>query len=314
MSGASKIGFGLYIPQLAFSFDDIRKRVQMAEELGYDSVWFMDHLMAPGLPQIPSLEAWTLVSALATCTERIRLGHLVLCNVFRHPVVLAKMACTLDVISNGRLDLGIGTGSVPDEHRIFGLPFPGIGERTRRLEETIRIMKMLFTEEESTFQGEFYSLDKAPNLPKPVQQPHPPIHVGGGGEKFTLPLVARVADSWNCPTYSLAELESKIGVLREECRKIGRDPDSLRISEEAVLVIVPKRADLDEALEKANRRYPGASWRINEGGFVGTPEDVIEVIRQKAELGISHFAFFFYDRAAPATLELFGKEVIPAFA
>lgn len=314
MADENPIEFGVYIPQLQLDFDVIRERVLVAERGGFRSVWFMDHLYPPGLPRLPSFEAWTLVSALATCTERIRLGHLVLCNSFRHPALLAKMATSLDIISNGRLDLGIGSGSVALEHEEFGIPFPGVAQRSKQLAEALQVIKLLFTQETSNFEGEYYQLRNAPNLPRPVQQPHPPIHVGGGGERYTLPIVARWADAWNCPTYSLGEMERKIQVLHEECRRIGRDPESLRITEEAVLALAPTRADVESVRATAQRRYGGAGWGFEAGGYVGTPEDIVRRIRQKTELGVTLFVFFFHDRAKPETLELFAREVIPAFA
>ncbi len=309
-----KIDFGVYLPQLGFTFPQIRERAKAADRLGYHSIWFMDHFYPPAMPTVPSFEAWTTVSALAMVTERIRLGHLVICNGFRHPALLAKMATSLDVISNGRVELGIGTGSVPPEHKQFDVHFPPFRERTERLEESVLIIKSLFTQEETSFKGKYYTLEKAPNLPRPVQKPHPPITIGGGGEKYTLPLVARHADAWNCPTYSLGELEKKIAVLRSECAKIGRNPGTLRLTEEAVLAIARSKADLPSVMETAKRRYPGKGWGLEASGYIGTPDDIIKRIKERAALGVSLFAFFFYDRAEPATLELFAKEVMPAFA
>ncbi len=314
MPGKHKVQFGVYIPQLGFPFEEIKRRVQLADRLGYHSVWFMDHMYPPMMPKVPSFEAWTTVSALAPVTERVRFGHLVLCSGFRHPALLAKMATSLDVISNGRLEIGIGTGSVPVEHQQFGIPFPKNPERSKRLEEGLQIMRLMLTQEVSNFQGEYYRLENAPNLPQPVQKPNPPIIVGGGGEKYTLPIVARRADGWNCPTYSLGELERKLNVLREECKKAGRDFSSLRVTEEAVLVIVPKKSDLPAAMEQARRRYGGGGWGLDAGGYAGTPEDIIKRVQERAAKGVSLFAFFFYDRAAPQTLELLAKEVFPAFA
>ena len=314
MSPAHKIEFGAYFPQLNLSFEDIRERVLLAERLGYDSVWFYDHLYPPGMPKLSGFEGWTLISALATITERVRLGHLVLCNGFRHPSLLAKMAVTLDVISNGRLDIGIGTGSHEQEFRMFGYPFPSVRERTEQLDEALQVMKLIFTEETSSFQGKHYGLENAPSVPLPVQKPHPPIIVGGGGEKLTLPLVARHADVWNCPTYSLGELERKIDVLRRECDKAGRDFDTLRISEEAVLCVAPTKQALEGAKETAQRRFGGGGWGLEAGGFIGTPDEVIRQLEAKAELGVSHFVFFFFDRGKPESMELFAKEVAPAFS
>jgi alkanesulfonate monooxygenase SsuD/methylene tetrahydromethanopterin reductase-like flavin-dependent oxidoreductase (luciferase family) len=163
-----------------------------------------DHLYAPGLPAQPSLEAWTLATALLARTSRLRVGHLVLCNNFRHPAVLAKMATTLDVISGGRLEFGISSGSVPDEHEQAGLPWGSPRERSERLGEALEIITRMFAMPATTgpvtagptttWAGKHYAVRDFPNLPPPVQQPRPPVHVGGAGPKLTLPLVARYAD------------------------------------------------------------------------------------------------------------------------
>jgi F420-dependent oxidoreductase-like protein len=301
--------FGLYLPQLKFSFDEIRHRVQTAERLGYDCVWFHDHLYAPGMPDVPAFEGWTLISALAAVTHKIRLGHLVLCNAFRHPAVLAQMALTLDSISNGRLDLGIGSGSYRREFEEYGLPYPTIRERTEQLEEAVQILKLLWTQPRATFNGKHYSLKDAPSALRPVQKPHPRITIGGGGEKFTLPLVARHADMWNCPTYSLAEFQRKLDILRRECDKIGRDPATLRISEEAVLAIAPSAAELPKVVELAKMRFGSEGFGLEAGGYMGTPEQLIEHILKKVKQGISNFAFFFYDRGSDETLQLFSEVI-----
>ncbi len=309
-----KIDFGVYLPQLAFSFEDVVARAQCADRLGYHSMWFLDHFYPPYMPGVGSFEAWTTICALAPLTERIRLGHLVLCNAFRHPALLAKMAASFDVISKGRLELGLGTGSVPREFGEFGIPLPSFAERTAQLEESIQIMKSMFSNEATTFDGKYYQVKDAPLLPKPLQKPWPPITIGGSGEKYTLPLVARHADVWNCPTYGAGELEKKIAIVHDECRHIGRDPATLRMSEQSVLVIVKDRSQLDAALAKARRHYGGKEYGLEEAGYIGTPADIIERIKERSALGISLMMFFFYDRADLKTLELFGNEVLPAFA
>jgi F420-dependent oxidoreductase-like protein len=305
------IEFGVYIPQLKFSFEEIRDRVQVADRLGYDSAWFYDHFYTPGFPDTPAFEAWTLISALAAVTQKIRLGHLVLCNPFRHAALLAQMALSLDSISNGRLELGIGTGSYPGEFEEYGIPYAPFRERAEQLEEALQVIKLLFTQTRSTFNGKYYTLKNAPSPLRPVQKPHPPITIGGGGEKFTLPLVARHADMWNCPTYSLAEFQHKFTVLKRECDKINRDPATLRISEEAVLVLAESSAALPAVLEFAKRRYGFEAWGLEAGGYIGTPEQVTEHILGKVARGITNFAFFFHDRASPESLELFATRVMP---
>jgi len=305
---------GVYLPQVGFTWDELRTRVLACDELGIHSVWFMDHLYPPTLPQVPSFEAWTTAAALAGATERVRLGHLVLCNGFRHPAVLAKMAITLDHASGGRFELGIGSGSYAPEFAEFGLPFPPAAERAARLGETLEVVTRLFAEERASFDGVYYPLRDAPSLPRPLQHPRPPIHVGGAGERRTLPLAARYADVWNCPTYGVAELERKIDVLHGHCRTIGRDPATLRVTEEVVLALVERRDQVDAARALAERRFAGPGWGFAAGGYCGTPDDIVARLRERAKLGVSGVVFFFHDRVEPATLRLLAREVIPAVA
>ncbi|MCU1457755.1 MAG: luciferase [Actinomycetia bacterium] len=314
-SGApsTAIDFGIYVPQLAFGYPDLLERAQLCEELGFSSFWLFDHLYGPMLPDTPAFEGWTLATALLAQTTSLRVGHLVLCNNFRHPALLAKMATTLDVISNGRVDLGIGSGSYEPEHTEAGLPFGTFAERSERLGEALEIITRMFANEKTTFEGEHYQVRDLPNLPQPVQTPRPPIHVGGAGEKRTLPLVAKYADVWNLPTYALAELDRKTAVLDRECEKIGRDPGEIRRSQEAVLVIAPDDASLAEALVKADRRFPGPGWGLHEGGYIGTPPAIVDRIGARIEQGVTSFVFFCYDRASEATLRLVADEVMPHF-
>jgi len=299
---------------VGFTWEELRARVVACDRLGIGSVWFMDHLHPPGLPTVPSFEAWTTATALAAVTERIRIGHLVLANGFRHPALLAKMAITLDHASGGRLDLGLGSGSYAPEFRAYGLPFPDAAARAEQLDEALSVLRRLFTEAAPSFAGRHYRLDAAPSLPRPVQTPHPPIHVGGAGERRTLPIVARHADVWNCPTYALADFPRKLAALRAECARIGRDPGSLQVSEEAVLALAPTADRLDETRALAERRFPGPGWGLAAGGYVGLPETIIGRIRERAALGIRRFVFFLHDRGAADTLALLAREVVPATA
>jgi len=313
MSASHPIEFGVYLPQLQMEFETIRDRVRLADRLGYDTAWFYDHLYPPGLPDVPGLDGWTIVSALAVLTERIRLGQLVLCNGFRHPAVLAKMAISLDVISRGRLELGLGTGSYLQEFAEFGLPCPDIATRSAQLDEACEVIKQLCSQKRSDFEGEHYQLRNAPSALFPVQKPHPRIVIGGGGERRTLPLVARHADVWNCPTYSLGELSRKLDAMRGACEAIARDPESLVYGQQAVVVVVEREQDLDPQLEIARRRFGGEAWGLEAGGFIGTAPQVVDQIHQKIELGFSQFALFFHDRGEPETIERFARDVIPAF-
>jgi alkanesulfonate monooxygenase SsuD/methylene tetrahydromethanopterin reductase-like flavin-dependent oxidoreductase (luciferase family) len=308
-----RIEFGIYLPQLQLDFVSLRDRVMHAESLGYDTAWFYDHLYPPGMPDVPGLEGWTLVSALAPLTRRIRLGQLVLCNGFRHPALLAKMAISLDVISEGRLELGLGSGSYLAEFEEFGLPCPDLATRSEQLEESLRVIELLCTQPRASFEGKHYRLRNAPGALFPVQKPHPRITIGGGGERRTLPIVARHADVWNCPTYSLARVEHKRDAMRRECERQGRDPATLVFAQQAVVVLVDRESQLDAALARARRRYGDEAWGLDAGGLVGTAPRVIEQLQAKVALGFTQFALFFSDRAEPETLERFAREVIPAF-
>jgi len=306
------VEIGVYLPQVGFTWNDLVARVRACDRLGIHSVWFMDHLYPPGLPEVPAFEAWTTASALAGHTERIRLGHLVLANGLRHPALLAKMATTLDHASAGRLDVGLGSGSFAEEFARFGVDFPPAAERAARLGETLEVLRLLWTDEAPSFHGRHYRLRNAPSRPRPVQRPHPPLHVGGAGERYTLPLVARHADVWNCPTYALAELPRKLEVLRSECTRIGRDPASLRVTEEAVLALAPTRARIAATRALAERRFGAPGFGFAAGGYCGTADDVVARIRERRRLGVDGFVFFLHDRGEQETLELLAREILPA--
>lgn len=305
--------FGIYLPQVSLTYPEVIERARAVEELGYDSMWLYDHLYSPGQPDRPSFEGWTLATYLLAQTSRLRVGHLVLCNNFRHPALVAKMAATLDVLSGGRLELGLGSGSVATEHGEAGLPWGTAGERSERLAEALELLTRMFAGSPTTFAGSHYRVADLPSLPLPVQSPRPPIHVGGIGPRRTLPLVARYADVWNIPTYGLAGWEESGRRLDAECDAIGRDPRSVRRSHEAVLVLAPDESSLEEARAKALRRYGSSGFGVEAGGFVGTPPMVADRIATLAEKGISLFVFITHDRADRRTLELFADRVMPEF-
>ncbi len=313
MSTQERITFGIYIPQVLLGYTDILDRVRVAEDVGFDSLWLYDHFYSPGQPDLPSFEGWTLATYILAQTTKLRVGHLVLCNNFRHPVLLGKMASSLDVLSGGRLELGLGSGSIEQEHRSSGLPWGSFPERSERLGESLEILTQMFTGKPVTFSGKHYEVTDMPNLPPPLQRPRPPIHVGGIGVRRTIPIVARYADVWNVPTYGLARWEESEVALEAECQMIGRDPGTIRRSLESILVLAPDQASLEVARAKAQRRFGAEGWGMEAGGFVGTPSMVVDRIGQMIDKGITTFVFFTHDRAEPRTLELFGDQVIPAF-
>src|SRR5438128_7445171 len=226
--------FGLLVPQgwrmdLVGIADPVQAYETMtrvaleAEELGFDSIWLYDHCHTVPVPsQEVTFECWTSTAALARDTKRVRIGQMVTCNSYRNPALLAKMASTVDALSHGRLDLGIGAGWYEHEYRAYGYPYPETAERLKRLREALQIILAMWTQEEATFEGTYYQVKGAINQPKGVQKPHIPILIGGGGEKVTLRLVARYGDACNV----LGELETikhKLAVLKEHCETLGRD-------------------------------------------------------------------------------------------
>src|SRR3954453_3040757 len=291
-----KVEVGIYLPQVGFSYDEILERAHWVEELGFHSLWLFDHVYFEGM-DLPTLEGWTLATALLAQTTRLRVGHLVLCANFRHPVLLGKMASTLDAISGGRLLLGLGSGSVEEEHQRAGFPWGSFAERTERLEETLTTVTQMFAGEHGV-----------PNLPAPAERP--PVIVGGGGAR-TLELVARHADWWNCPTYSLADLDDKIALLHAACARVGRDPATIRLSTESVLALASNEAQLPKVRELAERRFGADGWGLHASEHIGTPEMVVPRLLEAVGKGVTFFVFFLHDRVSRETLQLLAEQVVP---
>lgn len=302
---------GVYLPQMGFSFDEVAHRAQRCDELGIDSLWLYDHLYGPGVPDIASLEAWTLATALLTRTRRLRVGHMVLCNQFRHPVTLAKMATTLDQISGGRLSLGLGSGSIEDEHRRAGLPWGTFAQRSEQLAETLEILHQAFAGGRIDVDGKHFRVSDMPVNPGPLQQPRPPIVVGGVGEKYTLPLVARYADVWNVPTYALDAMDDRIGALRAACERVGRDPSSIVMSIEAVMALAPDQQSLPQVRALAEKRFGGPGFGLHDTGLIGTPALIVDRLSALRDKGFGQIVLFTHDRASDQTLELLAGEVLP---
>src|SRR5919201_1785763 len=201
------------------------ERWQLFERLGFDSLWDCDHFVQPSRPNGPYLEAWTLLAGLAACTERIRVGVLVSSNTFRHPALLAKEAVTVDHVSNGRLDLGLGAGWYEPEHQQFGLPFPPAAELVGRFREAVEVVDALLRNEITTYAGQYYQLQAAPFRPGPVQRPRPPLMLGAHRPRM-LRIVAEYADTWNS-FGTPDELRERNQILDEHCAALGRDPTSI---------------------------------------------------------------------------------------
>jgi len=308
----SRIDFGVMLRQQKIEYSQIRETAQLCDELGYHSVWLYDHVLGMGAIEMDIYEAWTLMTALAEATERIKIGTMVLCNSFRPPALLAKMGATLDVISGGRLELALGAGWFEPEYRAYGYPYPDNRTRLEQLGEAIRIIRAMWTEEKPSFEGMHYRIEEAYCNPKPLQKPHPPIMVGGAGEKYMLRLVAELADEWNCPATHAEEYDHKLEVLKKHCEDVGRDINEIGISQQTVCVLARDEEELAVKLPKAQKRY-GFFGDVESFGIVGTPEQCIEKIKQNEEKGITKYSIFFSDIMNHDTLKLFAREVMPAF-
>lgn len=214
------------------SYPDLVRIWQEADEIPlFADLWTFDHFVPLRAdPGDPCLEGWTTLTALATHTKRARVGIMVAGNTYRHPALLANMGAALDVITNGRLEMGIGAGWHEPEHAMYGIPFGSVASRIRAVGEACEVIMRLWTQELATYEGQFYRLREARCEPKPIQKPHPPITIGGTGEKLTLRVVAQYADRWNFNGKSIAEFTRLNKVLDEHCAAIGRDPNTIERS------------------------------------------------------------------------------------
>jgi len=253
--------FGIDLSQHQLTWDELQHRAQFAERLGFDGGWVFDHFKPLyGDPSGPCLEGWTLLAGLAASTSRLRLGTLVTGVTHRNPALLAAQAVTVDHISSGRLELGMGAGWSEQEHRRLGLHFPPLPERTDRLEEAVQIMRFLMTMENVTYLGRHYRLNGASYLPRPLQSPTPPIWIGGVGERHTLPVVARAADVWH-GFGSVDDLVHKSKLIDEHAERAGRAPvDIARSASVSITESKTQVEDRIEGLREAGFSYLVVSW------------------------------------------------------
>jgi F420-dependent oxidoreductase-like protein len=301
------------LPQIKRSWSETRAAAETFDALGFDSVWLNDHLFGVPMPQLPILEAWTTLSAVAAVTQRVRLGTLVSPVGFRNPALLAKMAATLDQISGGRVIVGLGSGWFQMEFEGYGFPFPPLRQRLEQLEEAAVIMKRLWVEPQVTFEGRHFKVHEAFCEPKPVQQPRPQLLIGGGGERILLHLVAAHADIWNNLAVNQNELAHKVAKLREHCAQVDRPWESLTISQQCLVVIGTDEADARAKLEKAQAIYGGHMGTPGPLTLAGSPEQIIERIHAHLDLGCTMFVMEFFGRDTRELARLFAVRVMPAF-
>jgi F420-dependent oxidoreductase-like protein len=302
-----QIRFGIHAGPQNATYEQLLEMWKRADDLGYDWVSVFDHFMPIfGNPDGGCFEGVTLMAALAAHTSKIRVGMLVTGVTYRHPAVAANMAATIDHISGGRAEYGVGAAWFEKEHEQYGIPFPRIGVRMDMLDEACHVMRGLWTEDEFSFDGEHYQLKDAKMDPKPVQE-HMPLVIGGSGEKRTLRIVAEHGDIWNSFFGDIDVFKHKLEVLSRHCADVGRDPADIRKSVTCRMIVREDEAEVAEAKRKIESGGPSRfTW------FVGTPDQAVEALKPWAELGAGDFLM---GASAPfdwQSLELVAQKVAPA--
>jgi F420-dependent oxidoreductase-like protein len=313
--------FGLQHPNFSLDYnsqtspsqiiDSLKELITKAENSGFDSFWVMDHfhqIQFVGKPEEPMLEGWTTISVLAGITSKIKLGTLVTGVIYRYPSILAKIAATLDVLSKGRLFMGIGAAWNEQESLAYGISYPSNQERMLRLEEALQIIRKMWTEEPSaSFNGKYYKIQNAYCNPKPIQKPSPPILVGGSGEKRTLRIVAKYGDA--CNLFGSAEtVRKKLNILKEHCKSIGRDYDSILKSKLGAIVIDDNKEMAKSRVQQTFKGIP--EEQINEFVMYGTPEDILREIELLEQAGIQYLIVDLEPSRELEALDMFANKII----
>lgn len=328
---------GLALPQYDFSlpgvdpirFDAVAEVAVRAEQLGFESLWVSDHFFSTleryggGPTRYGALEPLATLASLAPLTERVRLGTLVLSAGFRHPAILAKSASAIDRLSDGRLELGIGAGWFEEEYEAFGYQFGNVGERFALLEDTLAYLRALNGPEPVTFEGGRFELKEAYNHPRPVQEPGPPLLVGGKGGPRLLRIAARHADGWNTVwRWTPEDYAARAAAAREACEREGRDPEGFRLSLGLFTVVGEDEAEVKRRYELIEERLPSGVVEstpleaLREDGLVGTPDQVLGRIGAFAALGVSELivcaAPVWFALPDPSMLDVLAETVLPA--
>ncbi len=291
-----------------------------AEAVGFESIWVYDHFhTVPAPTQEPTYEAWTLMAALAVATDRVRLGQMCTCNSYRPPSYLAKVAASIDAISGGRVEMGIGAGWYEEEYLGYGYEFPRASVRIGQLAEGVEVMRRMWTEDEVHFDGKHYQLRGAICQPKPVQQPHIPFWIAGGGEQLTLRVAAQYAAFTNFGGSSAEEFTRKSEILAQHCQELGRDFDSIVRSVNFNVVCAPDEGAVRDRLQWIEDHYrplvgeeKAARSARNYQMMAGTPAQLVEKLGPFVAAGAGYGIFYFLEAAYDQSgLELLATEVLP---
>ncbi|GCE31838.1 LLM class F420-dependent oxidoreductase [Dictyobacter alpinus] len=293
------------IPDPVDAYEAMTNVAKAADETGYESLWMVDHFHTVPVPsQEVTFETWMSLAAIARDTKRIRIGQIVTCNGYRNPALLAKMASTMDVLSHGRLNFGIGSGWYEHEYRAYGYPYPDAPERLRMLREALQVIHAMWEQEEAYFEGKYYQIRGAINQPKGVQKPHIPILIGGGGEKVTLKLVAQYGDGCNVGG-DLQTIKHKLDVLKQHCDNVGRDYSTINCTSGTVCAIADSDAEAMASLPERVRA------QVGETSLVGSPETIRQRVADLEGAGIHELILDFPGIAADLTpLYRFAQEFI----
>ena len=310
---AKRIRFGVQTAPQNTTWQELRDAWKLIDSLGYDTAWTFDHFFAIlSDPAGPCLEGWMALAALAAETRHVQTGVLVSGNTYRHPALLAKMGATLDHTSGGRLIMGIGAGWFEQEHEAYGIHFGTTAERIHRLDEAAEIIKRLWSEKQLTFEGRYYKLRDAYCEPKPVQQPRPPIMIGGGGEKLTLRVVAKHADQGN--TFGPpAVFRHKLNVLGEHCAAVGRNMDEIEISWAGAAAVTDSKEVREAIVNGMAKAFGQPAADIEPGLLVGSASEVRDRIQRFVEAGVTHFILIANTPFNHDSIRRFAEEVIPSF-
>src|SRR5579883_2171459 len=291
------------------AYEAMTRVAQTADEVGFTSAWLVDHFHTiPQPSQEVTFECWTSTAALARDTKRVRIGQMVTCNGYRNPALLAKMASTVDVLSHGRLELGIGAGWYEHEYRAYGYEYPDAPTRLRYLREAVQVILKMWMEEEAVFEGKYYHVRGAINQPKGAQKPHIPLLIGGGGEKVTLKLVAQYGDACNIGHLDNEGLARKFAIIKQHCEDVGRDYSTIW---RTVLFNCAIAETDEEAMAKSTpfqRNIP--SGRIREQALVGTPDTIRKRLEEIEQAGAQEIIIFLPDSAQLEAVRMFARECI----
>ena len=311
-----RLDFGLQIePQYGFSYEEIRGLAVESERIGFESLWVSDHFfLTPEVSKTPCLECWITLAALARDTSRIRLGAMVSSQSYRNPALTAKMAASIDNMSGGRLNFGVGAGWKEVEYKAYGYPFPPPDTRIRQLNDSLEITKLMWTEERATYEGRFYSVKDAICSPKPIQRPHPPIWIGGMGS-FTLKIAARHADAINFAwTIPIEQFMVKLEEFRGYIEARGRDNAEFRKSAGLMITMAENEDALKTKIRNREKMSNTPYMRYlakQPANIVGTTDEVAAFIRDYMDLGVDHFILRFHFGEELEGMRLFTEKVRP---